>query len=277
MTVKNVDPTIFVGVYGTLRPRSALRADVGRSFLDAYSMMRIRSQALGHSVEGGTRPAHGGWAIHDAGQDWHGDEPGNRLMWIQVGLDEADPGPGRNLPIPALLACVEDVLDRAGSVEVEAVQLLVPCQWGGFDVTELASTSDWFASGSRPSNTMSARVTLDAGNTQALDGLVESLSAVLDTLDMTPSALRLDLDAPVVDPQPRLASEVWIDDGHHGVTLAVQLPEWSLDAIGWTTAALAEVLNRCTADTTVLVSWEMADPLRAHAERGTRRIPTPHD
>lgn len=125
---------------------------------DAYQLFYQRSLAMGwlddRGAGGGLEDrmlrAPGLWGMDDAGWNHPLAAPGAELVsWFQV--DVSAVADDRPLPVQPFLRCAQDATARAGTLNLSAVQLLLPVQ--GLDPSSRPPyapvpsilTVDWFA------------------------------------------------------------------------------------------------------------------------------------
>ncbi len=243
-------PTIFVGVYGTLRVHPWI--DPGRMEEDAYSLFVSRAVAMGWTSTGPNGLGPVLWGMHDAGQDWT--EPdAARIAWFQVGAPE----PAQidaPLPVQPVMACVGDTLGRVGRVDLSAVQLLLPVHAAGPATAHLVSGLGWFGA-SDPAARVPVHLTLDGGEDDVVRPAAGDLLAALRRTRTGPFDVDAVLPAvPPVAPEPAVVGDLWLGAGRHPVTFACAVPEWSFDALGWLVALFAEACRAVGVRTPVLVS-----------------------
>jgi hypothetical protein len=255
--MKIIDSTLFVGVYGSFNPHPGIDPDA-----DAYSLFVSRATAmrwLSFNAATTTKSLErrGLWGMNDAGQDWTGSSA--RIAWYQVGVGE-----GRPLPVQPLLACAGDSLARAGTIDLQAVQLLLPVQVAADATADLASAARQFSPGD-PERTPRIVMTVDSGESNEIPRRAEQILAALTVLTKEAFGIHrvgvlgdADLLTEVTRrqnrPAPAVVDEFWLGDGHHGIALDGVLPEWSFDAIGWIAEAITEACRRSGVQTTVLVT-----------------------
>jgi hypothetical protein len=239
---------MYAAFYGEL----ALHAPQDELSQDAYSLFYARSAAMGWltpAVEG----APGGlWGMNDAGASpGTGPQP-QRVAFFQVTLTE--PAPDGVLSAQPFLSCASDVVARLGTLRLEAVQMLLPGQQTptSGDLASpssmriagpLLDTRNWFGD-CDPQLRTPIRVTLDGGPDPSVRAAAPAIArwaqevrqdiftcdsfslAAGDHLVLQPTALH----EPGASP--------------HLVTLHGTLTEWSLDALGWLAAFLADISSR---------------------------------
>jgi hypothetical protein len=249
-----VTRTMFAALYGELvpHPRPAGVAELSQ---DAYSLFYARSSALGWLTPAVEGAAGGLWGMNDAEA---GPEPGPgpaRVAWFQVALTE--PGAaGQPLPVQAFLSCAGDVVARLGTLRLQAVQVLLPGQEpgtggeagspSGIRVAEpLLRALNWFAD-CDPGQRVPARVTLDGGPDPAVRdaaaAILRSVREVRQDVFACDSFSTADADHLVL--RPTALHGAGPGGAHHQVTFAGTLAEWSLDALGWLAAFLADQGSR---------------------------------
>jgi len=218
---------------------------------DAYQLFFQRSLAMGwlddtsagSDAHGDVRRAPGLWGMNDAGWEHPFTAETNLVSWFQVEVSPV--AHDRPLPVQPLLRCAEDATTRAGTVDIHAVQLLLPVQglnpksrppWAREPAMR---TTDWFAETAPHART---RVTVDINQGQhrfspaAAQHLVDRLGTLNQDV-FTPGAHGASV--PDLIPQPPFDDRLWNGPPGNGVSLSGQLAEWSCDAIGW----LAELIG----------------------------------
>jgi hypothetical protein len=226
---------------------------------DAYSLFHARSSAMGWLTEGAGDASGGFWGMNDAGQDMvSGSEP-PRAAWFQVSLTEPVPA-GRPLPVQAFLSCAGDVVARMGTLHLQAVRVLLPVQSlptpSGMDaVATLLQGTGWFAD-CDPHQRTPVRVTLDGGRDpsirSAAPGIVRWMQEINQDVFICDSYSLEDED--VVTLKPDITDELWLGPAQHRATFRGTLAEWSLDALGWLAAFLADASSRHGVSTPLLLT-----------------------
>ncbi|MFB9680756.1 hypothetical protein [Streptosporangium vulgare] len=281
MSIRRPGGTMFAALYGELEPHPWRDPLVASS--DAYSLFVARSSAMGWLTEAEEDASGGLWGMNDAGQDpvpasrapasaAFGEPRPARVAWFQVSLTRPVPA-GRPLPVQAFLSCVDDVVARVGTVRLRAVRLLLPVQ--SLDASAGASSrvgavmpllqeTGWFADGD-PRLRTRVRVTLDGGQDPSVrsaapgmlrwmrefDQDVFSCDAVSVT-DDDDSVSVADGDEVVLE--PTVIDEVWLGPARHRAIFHGTLAEWSLDAVGWLAAFLAEASCRYGVETPLMLT-----------------------
>lgn len=245
--------TMFAALFGELafHPRSHV---AGERSEDAYSLFYARSAAMGWLTPAREGATGGLWGMNDAGAPPAAGPPPHRVAWFQVVL--TGPFPGGLLPVQPFLVCAGDVVARLGALRLEAVQVLLPERDGpreGYFASSsgmraawpLLDTPDWFA-GCDPRLRTPVRVTLDGGSASSVRPAAAEIRRWVQEVRQAVfscEALSLaDDDHLILQPIPfeDPAAEVV----HHRVTFTGTLAEWSLDALGWLAAFLAEGASR---------------------------------
>ncbi|MET7751940.1 hypothetical protein [Micromonospora sp. NPDC005367] len=248
--------TMFAALYGELTPHPWRSTDQ-----DAYSLFYDRSLAMGwlddvggvvrHTAEGVEERrtgAAGLWGMNDAGQDHPLAEPESALVaWFQVGVEPL--AEGRPLPVQPFLRCVGDTAARLGTLQLHAVQVLLPVQvLGGASRPAAAgippslSTPGWFADGDPRSRTQ-VRITLDSGQSPSVPAAAPELRESMNRLDQPVFACgsySLTEHDPLAT-RPPFDDGLWNGPPLHRVSFHGTLAEWSLDAIGWLGGFLADL------------------------------------
>ncbi|MEQ4304528.1 hypothetical protein ABNF97_24655 [Plantactinospora sp. B6F1] len=253
--------TMFAALYGELTPHPWRDPDADR---DAYGLFHDRSLALNWLDDVGgivrftdagvqERPtgAPGLWGMNDAGQDHPLATAGTSLVaWFQVGVEQM-PG-DRPLPVQPFLRCAGDVAARIGTLELRAVQVLLPVQ--GLDPSssppEYAGmpslrTAGWFRDADPRSRTP-VRVTLDSGRAPAIASTAPLMHERLGRLEQHVfeyASYSLTEHDPLATTAPLhpFHDGLWSGPPRHRATFSGRLAEWSLDALGWLAGFLADL------------------------------------
>ncbi|PZM95466.1 MAG: hypothetical protein DIU79_07365 [Actinobacteria bacterium] len=232
---------------------------------DPYSLFVSRSSALGWLDDPGASAAGGLWGMNDAGRgngrgearsaslgpDGGPDTRPPAIAWFQVGLVWPFPA-GRPLPVQPFLACAGDVVSRIGTPRVDAVRLLLPvgvlraCRGAptGRDITprdglrSLLQDARWFVD-LGPDARREIDVTFDAGAADdvrpAAPGMRRWLREIQQDVFVCEAVTVGSEDPPVGAPRAG-----WPEPSPNRVAFRGTLSEWSLDAVGWLAAYLAE-------------------------------------
>jgi hypothetical protein len=258
---------MYAAFYGELVPYAPLDGLPE----DAYSLFYARSAAMGWltpAIEG----ASGGlWGMNDGeASPGFGPQP-QRVAWFQVTLTE--PTPAGVLPVQPFLSCAGDVVARLGTLRLDAIQVLLPGQdapAGGDPASPssmrvarpLLDSLNWFG-GCDPRLRAPARVTLDGGPDPSIraaaPALAQRVQEVHQDVFAYDSLFLADDDHLTL--QPTTLHELQPGTSPHRITLRGTLAEWSLDALGWLAAFLADISSRHGVST----------PLMFTADRNGRR------
>ncbi|GAA3253026.1 hypothetical protein [Streptomyces lavendulae] len=226
------DPTLFAALHGELAPHPAPPGGGA----DAYGLFLARSSALGWLDTL--------WGMNDAGRD---PAPGSRAAWFQVAPL------GGAVPVQPFLACAGEVVARLGTLRLDALRLLLPLPEGGGPaggaVMGLLQEAGWFA-GAAEDAAVPVRVTLDSGaaaDGAALPGAVPALlpwlrgfkQTVFDCASVTAGEPD-EAGAAEAAYGPAPVDALWGGPARHRIVVTGGLAEWSLDALGWLAAFLAE-------------------------------------
>ncbi|MFD7664964.1 hypothetical protein [Streptomyces sp. NPDC059788] len=243
------ESTMFTALFGHLVLHPWRDPAVGSS--DAYSLFVARSSAMGWLTPAEENASGGVWGMNDAGQDpdsSSGSSPA-RIAWFQVSLTEPVPD-GGPLPVQAFLACAGDVLARIGTPSLQAVQILLPVQSltassRAGAVMTLLQDAGWFAD-CDPDQRTQVQITLDSGQSPSIrsaaaDIVERAREFKQDVFSCHSFSLAGD-GAMVLE--PAVTDELWMGPAHHRTTLHGTLAEWSLDALGWLAAFLADASSR---------------------------------
>lgn len=246
------DSTMFAALHGELALHPWRDPFVASS--DAYSLFVARSSAMGWLAEAAENAFGGVWGMNDAGQDPNPGSQSSRVAWFQVSLTEPVPA-GRPLPVQAFLACAGDVVARIGALRLRAVQVLLPVQ--SLDAPSGASSrvsavltllqdTGWFADRD-PNLRTQVRVTLDGGQDPSIRSAAPEMlrqwmqEFKQDVFSCDSFSLTDDDDMAL---KPAIIDELWLGPSHHRATFHGALAEWSLDALGWLAAFLADASSR---------------------------------
>lgn len=242
--------TMVAALYGDMVPHSWRGPEPEG---DAYSLFYQRSLAMGWldglgsgRTNAMTNLAAGGlWSMNDAGWDHPLAPPGSHLAaWFQVEVEAV--ARDRPLPVQPFLRCAGDATDRAGALELERVQLLLPAQ--GLKPStrppeaQVPSmlTMYWFHE-SDPASRVQVEINVNSGQNPVISAVARRLATRLRDLDQRVFSV---LSDGVRTPGAAIASAIddrlWNGPPAHGLTLWVELSEWSLDAIGWIAEVIAD-------------------------------------
>ncbi|MQA62928.1 MAG: hypothetical protein GEU86_15870 [Actinophytocola sp.] len=245
--------TMFAALYGELVPHAWRDPE---SKLDAYELFHQRSLAMGwlddRNAGGGSedrmRRAPGLWGMNDAGWNHPLAVPGAKLIsWFQVEVSAV--ADDRPLPVQPFLRCAEDATASAGTLNLSAVQVLLPVQ--GLDPSSRPpyapvpsiGTVHWFAERD-PRSRAPVEVCLDSGQDRSNPVVAQQLKDRLGHLDQKVfEYTSYDVGGEGTGISPPFDDSFWNGPAAQRVTFRGELAEWSLDAIGW----LAEVLADCVA------------------------------
>jgi hypothetical protein len=225
---------------------------------DAYSLFVARSSAMGWLAEPAERAPNGVWGMNDAGH-----EPGSgRIAWFQVSLTGLAPA-GRPLPVQAFLSCVDDVVTRIGTVRLRAIQLLLPVQSLETPTgPSLLQDAGWFADVD-PHSVTRVRVTLDGGQDPSIRAAAPAMRQWMQQLKQDvfscDSYSLTDHDA--MASRPAVIDELWRGPPLHRATFHGTLVEWSLDALGWLAAFLADASHRHGVSTPLMLTTSRPERL----------------
>jgi hypothetical protein len=266
--------TMFTALYGELAPHP--RPDgLAELSEDAYSLFDARSAAMGWltpAVEG----ASGGlWGMNDAeSTPGSGPQP-FRVAFFQVVL--TGPAPAGLLPVQPFLACANDVLGRLGTLRLEAIQVLLPERYAPADglpaspssriaARPLIDSLNWF--GDRDASLrVPVRVTLDAGADPsvraAAPAIAESVQDINQDVFACDSFSLVEDDHLVLMPTALHGAP---GTAQYRATFRGSLAEWSLDALGWLAAFLADVGSRHGIGTQLMLT---ADRSAEHSPRAS--------
>lgn len=263
--------TMFAALYGGFVPYEPVVEGVE----DAYGLFHARSASMGW-LTGPREGASGGfWAMNEAISEANpGPEPW-RVALFQVALTGRTPG--GELPLQPFLACAGETMSRLGVLRLDALQLLLPepdldapadatadepfspVTIPDVEVTttwSLIAGRPWFA-GPEPPSRIPVRVTLDGGSDPAIQRVAQLLLRWLQAANQNiynATSFSLSDEAHLVLGPVRLDREFMTNDAHHRVTLHGTLAQWSLDALGWLAAFIADVCAKLHVDGPLLMT-----------------------
>jgi hypothetical protein len=237
---------------------------------DPYSLFVARSSALGLLADARPNAFGGIWAMNDAGPQ-PGEESPTRprgVAWFHVTLPRPIPS-GDPLPVQAFLSCASHVVNRMGTLRLRSVQLLLPVQdldttTGALSrmaaVAALVVQSGWFTDGD-PRAPVQVCVTVDGGQDRTVHTAALEMAQWLRTVNQ--SAFTLDSVSVADDrktaPQSPVIDELWLGPPQYRAVFHGTLVEWSLDALGWLAAFLAEAGSLHGASNPVLLTASRTD------------------
>lgn len=244
---------MFAALFGelALHPRSDAVGDVSQ---DAYSLFYARSAAMGWLTPAAEGAAGGLWGMNDAQASPGAGPQLSRVAFFQVVLTE--PNLARLLPVQPFLACAGNVMARLGTLRLQAIQVLLPERAADAD-GQPASPSGLRAAGSLlyaqnwladrdPRLRVPVRVTLDGGPDPSIQtagpAILQWVQEVRQDVFAVDSFSLADDDHLILQPIP--FEDKHSDAPHHRATFRGTLAEWSLDALGWLAAFLADGSSR---------------------------------
>jgi hypothetical protein len=244
-----IDPagTLYAALYGELSPHPWRGATPDS---DAYRLFVARSAAMGWLAEP-REGAAGVWGMNDAGHVAASEPPPARpvrVAWFQASLAGGLPR-DRPLPVQPFLRCAGDVVARLGTVRLHRVQVLLPVQClpsatsPGGAVTALLQDAGWFGDADPRRRTV-VRVTLHGGEGAPVSSAAPELTDWLRRFHQ--DVFGHPEVAPEGDdePPPDVTDALWGGPVRHQLKLTGTLVEWSLDAVGWLAAFVAEAAAR---------------------------------
>ncbi|KIH96744.1 hypothetical protein LP52_23275 [Streptomonospora alba] len=240
---------MMAALHGELDPFPLTHPEVGDR--DAYILFHNRSSAMTWLVESLPGASPGLWSMNDADQDSEADirRGATRRLWFQVHLEGAIED-DRPLPLQPFLSCIGDVAARLGTLDLHAVQILVPLhsriatgrpQAERHPVGALIDAAGWFGD-TDPRLARRIQVTLDTGQDPAMVPAAPHIPPWIrrwkQAVFRCDPATHQDDAADALS--PKLPDHLWRGPGHHRTTLEGTLCEWSVDAVGWLAALAAE-------------------------------------
>ncbi|MGB8699657.1 MAG: hypothetical protein WCD18_09600 [Thermosynechococcaceae cyanobacterium] len=251
---------MYVAMHGEmiLHPWRDLAADS-----DAYSLFVARSSAMGWLTESVENASGGFWGMNDAGQDTGTASMISCEAWFQVSLTKPISA-GQPLPMQPFLSCAGHVVARLGTMRLQAAQVLVPLQDLSGPANDSSRIMDgvgmlmgdagWFVDAD-PQLKSYIRVTLDGGQNPSIRLAAPDVLQWLrrfkqDVFSCDLSTLPDD-DRVVL---PGITDELWAGPSQHRITFEGILIEWSMDALGWLSAFLAEGFAHFGVSTPLMLS-----------------------
>lgn len=212
------------------------------------------------------------WGMNDAAAGRGVGPRSSPVAFFQVVL--TGPAQDELLPVQPFLSCAGDVLARLGALRLEAIQILLPERAAGDGriaspsgteaAAALLDALNWFAD-CDPALRTRVRVTLDDGQDASIraaaPGIARQVREIRQDVFACDSFSLTDHDHLVLGPTPLDGGRAGTD--HHRVTLAGTLAEWSLDALGWLAALLADVSCRNGVCTPLMLTADRSTALRA--------------
>jgi len=259
--------TMYVAMYGELVPHPGAGPPAEAS-PDAYNLFEARSAAMGwlatHATDGGLWGMNDAQALPDSGL-----RPA-RIAFFQVVL--TGQAPVTLLPVQAFLSCAGDVVARLGVPRLEAIQVLLPERDGEAEgrvaspsgmraAGLLLDAADWFAS-CNPRLRAPVRVTLDAGPDASVRNAAAGIAGWLQAIEQEVFGC----DSVSLAEEDHLILERTALHGgppetvQHRVTFRGTLAEWSLDALGWLAAFLADACTRHGVSTQLMLTADRSAP-----------------
>ena len=256
--------TMFAGLHGKLTPHSWRDFEALES--DAYSLFHSRSVAMGWLTRAAKGATGGLWGMNDAGQ--RGPDPEAQhpyAVWFQVSLPRLISST-QLLPLQPFLSCIGDVVARMGTLQLDAIQVLLPLQ----SIDKLAdaslrdeglfapiSSAGWFFD-CNPGAITRVQLVLDGGENPIIRSVAPELFQWLQKIKQNVfvcDSFSLTDDTNVV--KPTFIDDLWIGSPQHPVTFYGTLVEWSLDALGWLAAFLAGASFNFGVTTPMLLTVEL--------------------
>jgi hypothetical protein len=266
--------TMYAALYGELVPHPwpdpPAPGPPAEASQDAYCLFEARSAAMGWLTAAAECPSGGLWGMNDAqAAPGSGQRPAPAAFFQVVLTGQA---PVTVLPVQPFLSCAGDVVARLGVLRLAAVQVLLPerdaeaggrvASPSGMRAAEvLLDAADWFAGGD-PRLRAPVRVTLDGGPDAQIRAAaagvvswVQDISQDVFTCDSFSLAAEDHLIL-----QPTALHGGPPGTAQHRVTLRGTLAEWSLDALGWLAAFLADASTRHGVSTQLMFTADRSAP-----------------
>jgi hypothetical protein len=259
---------MYAALYGELMPYQRLDVpDKGQQ--DAYSLFYARSAAMGWLTSAVRDGRRGLWGMNDAEAGPVSGPRPFRVAFFQVVL--TGPSQGEVLPVQPFLSCAGDVVARLGTLRLEAVQLLLPeheatggrvaSPSGMTTAAALLDGLNWFAN-CDPQLRVRARITLDGGPDPAIREAAPAIMRWTQEIDQHVFNIE---SFSLADDDHLTLRPTTLHGGppvtyHHQVTLRGTLAEWSLEALGWLAAFLADVSSRHGVSTPIMLTADRSAP-----------------
>lgn len=255
---------MFAALFGelVLHPRPVNSGELSQ---DAYSLFYGRSAAMGWLTPASEGAAGGFWGMNDAEAGPASGLQPSRVAWFQVVL--TGPVPGNLVPVQPFLACTGNVMARLGVLRLKAVQVLLPerdrpadglmaSPSGRMVAWPLLDNVTWFAD-CDPVARAPVRITLDGwadpSIRTAASAIVRSVQEIRQDVFACDTVSLEEEDHLVLQPAP---FEFELGTIHHRVTFRGTVAEWSLDALGWLAAFLADQSSRHGTSTPLMLTAE---------------------
>jgi len=244
---------MFAALFGELLLHQRLDTE-GEASQDAYSLFCARSSAMRWLTPAVQGASGGLWGMNDAEAAPNSGPRPTQIAFFQVVLTE--PNLRTLLPVQPFLACAGDVMARLGTLRLEAVQVLLPerdadedAQFASPSGARVASSllyaCNWFAD-CDPRARTAVRVTLDSGPDPSIRtaaaAIMQWAREVHQEVFACNSLSRADDDHLILRPIP--FEDATSPAVRHRVTFRGTLAEWSLEALGWLAAFLADGTSR---------------------------------
>ncbi|MDQ2816369.1 MAG: hypothetical protein M3Z75_32135 [Actinomycetota bacterium] len=261
--------TMYASLHGEFMPHPRPDA-LGKVSQDAYSLFYARSAAMGWLAPAVEDGPDGLWGMNDAEAGSASGPRPSRVAYFQVVLTGSSPE--KVPPVQPFLSCAGDVVERLGRLRLEAVQVLLPERDADADgrpaspsgmavAASLLDALNWFAD-CDPRRRAEVRITLDGGPDStiraAAPGIVQWVQEIDQNVFSFDSLSLADDDYLVLAPTTFYRGLA--DSDHHRVTLRGTLAEWSLDALGWLAAFLADVSSRHGTTTPLMLTADRSAP-----------------
>jgi len=259
--------TMYASLHGEFIARP-LPDTLDKVSQDAYSLFYARSAAMGWLTPAAEDGPDGLWGMNDAEAGPGSGPRPSRVAYFQVVL--TGPSRGTVPPVQPFLSCAGDVMERLGTLRLEAVQVLLPerdadgrpASPSGMAVgAPLLDSLNWFAN-CDPRLRAGVRITLDGGRDPTIRAAAPMIMQWVRRIDQNVfvcDSLSLAEDDHLVL-SPTTFDEDPADTDHHRVTLRGTLAEWSLDALGWLAAFLADVSSRHGVTTPLMLTADGSRP-----------------
>ena len=256
---------MFAALFGELVLHRRLDTE-SEATQDAYSLFYARSSAMRWLTPAVQGAAGGLWGMNDAAAVPDSGPRPSRVAFFQVVLTE--PSLGKLLPVQPFLVCAGDVMARLGMLRLDAVQVLLPEREAEEDAqfaspsgarvaSSLLDADNWFAGGDPRARTV-VRVTLDGGPDPSIraaaPAIVQWARDVRQEVFACHSLSLAEDDHLILWPIPFGPAPA----GPHRVTFRGTLAEWSLDALGWLAAFLADGTARYGVSSQLMLTADRA-------------------
>lgn len=241
------DNSATISLFGSLSLRPPFSD--GSSAEDPYSLFVSYAASLGWDAVHTRRSQAAYWGMHDAAPEF---AHTGRVTWFQVGLHKPR-FPHSPSPILPLLHTAVTTTQRAGELDLDGVQLLLPLSYISDLTSRLSNSSNWF-SDIRSSTRVRAMLTIDSGSSPDIFERRAAISSVFNLFvqDTVAAVMHLASQDKWVAHESSAAAPLWSGEEHSRVTFELSLIEWSIESLGYVVSAAAEACREARVTCPVL-------------------------